>query len=158
MPIQNIADISLEDIQSLIENSVLEGKDIEYKRQLPGNNDRDKIRFLATITSFANTNGGDVYYGLEESEGRPISANGFPSTNIDQDTLRIEQIIRNGVEPSIPNVQIHNVPVDENNFITVIRVHKSWSSPHRVTLNNHSKFYGRNSAGKYPLDVNELRT
>jgi hypothetical protein len=29
--------------------------------------------------------------------------------------------------------------------------------PHRVVFQGHDKFYGRNSAGKYPLDVNELR-
>jgi len=158
MSIQNIDDITLEDIQILKDNQVPEGKNIEYKRQLPGNNDRDKIRFLATISSFANTSGGDIYYGIEEREGKPFSTNGFHSRNIDQDTLRLEQIIRNGIEPSIPDLQIHTIPVDDDNFITTIRVNKSWSSPHRVTLNNHAKFYGRNSAGKYPLDVNELRT
>jgi len=29
--------------------------------------------------------------------------------------------------------------------------------PHRVIFKGHDKFYGRNSAGKYPLDVSELR-
>ena len=29
--------------------------------------------------------------------------------------------------------------------------------PHRVIFKGHDKFYGRSSAGKYPLDVSELR-
>jgi hypothetical protein len=33
---------------------------------------------------------------------------------------------------------------------------RSWIAPHRVKAND--KFYGRNSKGKYPLDVSELRT
>jgi hypothetical protein len=36
-----------------------------------------------------------------------------------------------------------------------VRVPRSWIAPHRVKKND--KFYGRNSAGKYPLDVGELR-
>jgi hypothetical protein len=34
-------------------------------------------------------------------------------------------------------------------------VQQSWLAPHRVNKND--KFYGRNSGGKYPLDVGELR-
>jgi hypothetical protein len=39
----------------------------------------------------------------------------------------------------------------------VFRLPRSWALPHRVILGGHDKFYGRNMAGKYPLDVPELR-
>ncbi|MCK4822677.1 hypothetical protein KA005_43340, partial [bacterium] len=42
-------------------------------------------------------------------------------------------------------------------YVIIIRVKRSWNAPHRITFKDHSKFYGRNSAGKYPLDVSELR-
>ncbi|MFH7325275.1 helix-turn-helix domain-containing protein [Desulfurivibrio sp. C05AmB] len=122
------------------------------------NSDRDKIRFLSTVSSFANSSGGDIVYGIQEAEGKPVSANGVNVKNIDQEKLRLEQLIRNGIEPSIPNVQIHTIHIAEDRYIVVIRPHKSWSSPHRVSLNDHSKFYGRNSAGRYPFDVGELKT
>jgi hypothetical protein len=38
-----------------------------------------------------------------------------------------------------------------------LRIGKSWNSPHRVNFKDHGKFYKRNSAGKYPMDVSELR-
>lgn len=39
-----------------------------------------------------------------------------------------------------------------------MRVERSWIGPHRVVFKGHDKFYSRNSAGKYPLDVSELRS
>ncbi len=41
--------------------------------------------------------------------------------------------------------------------ILVVRSPRSWIAPHRVTFRDHAKFYGRSSAGKYPLDTTELR-
>ncbi|MCD6594362.1 ATP-binding protein, partial [bacterium] len=63
---KNIDQISEEDLQALIDNSVLEGKTIEYKQSLPGNSDSDKKEFLADISSFANASGGDLIYGILE--------------------------------------------------------------------------------------------
>jgi len=42
--------------------------------------------------------------------------------------------------------------------IIIMRIPKSWISPHMVAYRDHSRFYARNSAGKYILDVQELRT
>ncbi len=155
---KNINDITIENIEALKINGVSEGKTIEYKSQLPGNPNTDKIRFLATVSSFANTNGGDIIYGIKESAGKPSSINGVIIPNLDQEKLRLEQIIRNGIEPSIPSVQLHEINLKNNSYILIIRILKSWNAPHRVTLNKHSKFYGRNSAGRYELDVSELKT
>ncbi|MHB1016068.1 MAG: AlbA family DNA-binding domain-containing protein [Desulfurivibrionaceae bacterium] len=155
---QNVADISLVEIQNLIANGICEGKHIEYKSELPGNSDSDKIKFLAAVSSFANSSGGDIIYGIKEERGKPISADGVIVDNIDQEKLRLEQIIRNGIEPSIPNINIQTLHIENDRYIVVIRPHKSWNSPHRVSLKGHSKFYGRNSAGRYPFDVSELKS
>jgi hypothetical protein len=42
--------------------------------------------------------------------------------------------------------------------ILVIRVDRGWIAPYRVIFQGHDKFYARTTAGKYPLDVDELRT
>jgi hypothetical protein len=34
---------------------------------------------------------------------------------------------------------------------------RSWAAPHMLTFRGHSRFYSRTSAGKYPLDVSEIR-
>ncbi|GAJ18756.1 unnamed protein product, partial [marine sediment metagenome] len=63
---KNVNEITKDDLQALIDNSVLEGKTIEYKQSLPGNSDSDKKEFLADICSFSNTSGGDLIYGITE--------------------------------------------------------------------------------------------
>lgn len=63
--------IVLEDIQGLIDNQVGETKTIEYKRDIPGNSDGDKVSFLRAVSSIANTAGGDVLYGVEALDGIP---------------------------------------------------------------------------------------
>ena len=63
-----LTDIQLVDIESLVTNQVREMKTLDFKRDLPGPSDTEKVRFLANVSSFANTNGGDLIFGVEESE------------------------------------------------------------------------------------------
>ena len=145
------------DLEDLILNQTSEGKKIEYKKTIFGNKDSDKKEFLADVSSFANTMGGDIIYGLEEVDGIPKTITGLKETNVDALKLRIESIIQNGVRPRIPNIKVHDVKCSSGTVI-IIRIPRSWASPHMVTFGNHSKFFSRNSAGKYQLDVDELRT
>ena len=149
--------ISLTDIELLIKNEVREGRTLEYKLDLPHEGESQKIPFLAEVSGFANTVGGDLLFGIEESAGIPTSIYGISSDNIDQEILRLENAIRTGIEPRIAEVALKTIKTLENKYLLIVRVKKSWNSPHRVTFKDHSKFYGRNSAGKYPLDVTELR-
>lgn len=56
--------ITEEDLQALIINGVAEGRTIDYRSDLPGNSDGDKKELLADVSSFANTGGGDLVFGM----------------------------------------------------------------------------------------------
>jgi len=146
------------DLQDLIASKVMEGKTIEYKVALPGNADQDKIRFLRAVTSFANTAGGDLIYGIDATSGVPTSIPGLTGINEDQERLRLENLCRDGLQERIRNLQFGFIALATGASALVIRVPKSWNAPHRVVLNNHGHFYARNSGGAYPLDVPELRS
>ena len=148
--------IDLDDLNNLVQNAVTEGKTIEYKDKLPGNSDFDRKEFLADISSFANTSGGDLIFGITTDQGVPKSLSGVIATNIDAEKLKYEEIIRNGLEPRI-SFFIHTVTVNPQKIVFIFRINKSWIGPHRVIFKGHDKFYARNSAGKYSLDTNELR-
>ena len=151
-----IKDVDVTALQALITNEVREGKTIEYKLKMPGSADSDVVPLLATVSSFANTGGGDLLIGVEAVDGVPQQLPGLEIDNLDKDTLRIEQLIRGNIEPRIPRVEIHPISISDGRWVWVIRVFTSWIAPHRVSKN--SKFYARNSAGRYELDVGELRT
>lgn len=156
---RRIEDITEVDLQSLIDNKVLEGKTIDYKKELPNNSDSSKKEFLADVTSFANTSGGDLIFGIEQDNqtGEPKSPTGIATENIDREKTRLDDIIRSGVDPRISSIAIKPIPLSDSRYAILIRIPKSWISPHRVIFGGHAKFYARNSSGKYEMDVDELR-
>lgn len=144
-------------LASLVNNQVGERRDLEFKRDLPGQ-EPDNIReFLADVTSLANSNGGDLIFGIEEAEGVAAGLPGVAIGNADDEILRLEQIIRTNVDPRLIGIRTHYVPFAAGNGALVIRVPRGLQPPHRVTYRNSGKFYSRTSRGKYELDVHELR-
>jgi hypothetical protein len=153
-------DIEFSDLEILLNTPIPEGKTIEYKELIPSNADSDKVKFLAGVCAFANTIGGDFIIGIKAKDGIPVDLSGLKLSDADLDAeiLRLEQMLQNSIEPRLPSFRIKDdikSPTGER-FILVRVANTSWIAPHKVKVNE--KFYGRNSKGKYPLDVSELRT
>jgi hypothetical protein len=151
-------------LESLRSDGVQEGRQlVEYKEALPGNSDDDKREFLSDVTSFANAAGGDLIFGVRERReaGRPTAEiealAGLPGLNVDAERLRLEALIRDGIAPRMPLVSFHKISRDPEPPCFLLRVPRSWVGLHMVTYKNYSRFYSRTSAGKYQLDVHEIR-
>jgi hypothetical protein len=153
-----LSKITEADLQRLITSSASESNSIEYKERLTLNTDPEKKEILKDLSAFANSSGGDILFGVKAEKGIPKQLVGIEIDNKDSMTLRIEDILRYGMQPRIPNVKIHFVPLQNNRSVLIIRVPKSWLSPHRVVFNKNNEFYLRLSAGSYPMDVDQLRT
>ncbi len=155
-PLESITE---DDLKQLIENQVLEKKRLDYKLMLPTNADVDKKEFLGDVSSFANSSGGDLIYGISQdnSSGLPRDIVGLDSGNVDREILRLESIIRDGVEPRIPSISVQPIRLTNSKTVLILRVQKSWVSPHRIRFKGDHRFYARSSNGKYELDVGELR-
>ena len=150
--------ITEEDLQALISEPVAEGKTIDYKQALPDNTRGSKREFLADVTSFANAAGGHLVFGMKERGGIPIELSGLDIENIEAECLRLENLIRDCVEPRLPSLAIRAVPLESSKTSIVIFIPRSWTPPHVVNYEKHWRFYSRNSSGKYPLDVSEVRS
>ena len=146
-----------DDIVALLKNKVAERRTLEYKAEVPGGTDADTREFLADASSFANTAGGYIVFGIQEAEGVPVSIRGLRNLEADEETLRLEAKIRTGVTPRIPAVRTKKIELANGHSVIVLKIPQSWSRPHMVTFKNASRFYARASNGKYQLDVTQIR-
>jgi hypothetical protein len=153
----NFDDISEADLTGLIETGVAEGPTLEYKGAPYGRSDADVKECLKDVSALANANGGHLVIGLEEKDG--VAANLSPITTVDADSeiLRLENLLRDGIEPRIVGIRMKSVPISTGGFAIVIRVPRSWNPPHRVSARNTNRFYIRDSAGAHEVSVEELR-
>jgi hypothetical protein len=154
IPIDRITQAHL---QALIDTQAPESRSIEYKRQIYGDAHSDRSEFLADISSFANSNGGDIVIGMEAAKGVPT---GITPINVDVDgeKLRLEQIARDGLRPRITDLAIVSIPIQPSGgSALIIRIPRSFNTPHRVIRQGTNRFWSRSSAGKFEPDVDELR-
>ena len=144
-------------LQQLIDGRASESRDIEYKRESYGNADRDHGEFLADISSFANTTGGDIILGMSAEAGIPTA---FSPLGIDADAevLRLDNLARSGLQPRIFGFAARAIPIGTGSVI-VLRIPRSYNLPHRIVRqgSGHHRFWARSSAGKYEPNVDELR-
>ena len=71
MLLKNLADVSLQDIQTLCDDQALESRFLDFKAEPIGGSDRDKREFLADVCAFANASGGDLILGVMTKDGAP---------------------------------------------------------------------------------------
>src|SRR5258708_13551773 len=161
---KSLESITEQDIQELINSQFnaqkAERRTVEYKQALPGGTDDNKKEFLADVSSFANAAGRDLLFGIEEQAGIPTKLAGVQLADVDAQKLRLENMLRDGIAPRLPRADIHPVSLSSNpgHYVLLLRIQKSWLSPHRVIFKDHGHFYSRNSVRKYRLDDTELPT
>src|SRR3954470_15985012 len=154
---QRLDELSFTTIEALVAAGLREGRTLDFKRDPVGGRDEDKPEFLADVSAFANTAGGDLLFGVEESGGEATAAPGVALDDPDAEIRRLDGVLRAGLDPRLPTVDLRWLPGPNGRGFLIVRVPRSFLAPHRVVFRDHAKFYGRNSAGKHPLDVAELR-
>ncbi len=82
-----LTEIDENDLHVLIDDKVAERKTIEYKRDLPRNSYKDRKEFLADVSSFANTVGGYLIYGIDAKQGIPVDLCGVEIASVDDFTV-----------------------------------------------------------------------
>lgn len=151
-----LSEITENDLRTLISDQAVEDRTLDFKQCLPGNTDADKKEFLADVSSFANSAGGFIIYGLAECEGH---ASGLPGCLGVSDTeqTRLVSLIHAGIAPHIPGIDSQKVPLSNGNWCMILYIPRSWASPHMVSFGGPSRFCARHSNGKQWLDVEDIR-
>ncbi|MEM9046795.1 MAG: ATP-binding protein, partial [Pseudomonadota bacterium] len=152
-----IDQLTLADIESLVEQTTPEGRSLEFKRDLYGGSDKDKKEAAADISAMANGSGGTLIIGIAEKNGAAHELVGVKSSNPDDLILKIEGSLRSSLEPILQGVRIKWIPMSETRGVLVIGIPRSWAGPHRVIASKDRNFYIRDENGKHPMTVEELR-
>lgn len=153
-PLDKIAEA---DLARLIEDGTSESLNTEYKREWSLSTNDGKKELLLDIASFANTDGGDIIYGIEADAGIPKRLVSLSSFDADAEQIRVTQLLANWTEPRVSGVDFRAVSVASGGCAFVIRIPRSWSGPHMVTYNGVNRFVGRSSASKFSLNVDQIR-
>lgn len=143
-------DIKQEDLELLIQNMIEESIHLDYKDPQALNNNAEVAK---DISSFANSDGGNIIYGIFEDRHKPSKI--IP---INEEGLRekIDQIAQNGIDPPL-NIKIW--PVDVNvegkiGQVFVIFVPKRYPYLHYAKKNN--RFYKRTNFTSTPMSRYEI--
>ena len=160
MPIEKTDFDSIEerDLQELVDAQVPEGLRLEFKLTNYGKTDSEKRELLKDVSALANSHGGHLVIGIEETEGVATNVIGI-GVDIDADAeiLRMEQILRNAIDPPISGVRIRPIPLAVGRKALLLRIPRSWNPPHRVTAQGINRFFIRHSAGVHEPSIEELR-
>lgn len=156
------SDLEKLDIETLIELGLPENRNLEFKEKLPDNNDSAKKEFLADVSSFANSGGGLILYGIGENREANVKIGtpkyvGLKNIAGETERTRLDQIIRLGFQPPIPGIQIKEITGFEHGPVMAISIPQSWNAPHMVSFRDSSRFFSRSNTGKFQMDHTEIR-
>lgn len=148
-------------VLSLVENQVEESLHLDYKAcGALQKTDRAKEEISKDVSSFANSDGGVIIYGVVEGKGDrkhlPERVDiGFNPSDISKEWL--ESIILSKINRRLDGVRVFPVELKSQNpghFIYVVQIPQSKQSPHMAS---DKRFYKRFNFSAIPMEEYEIR-
>lgn len=154
-----ITSFSAADLDALVTERTEESRHLDFKRELPQQwTDEKKRELCADVSSFANTGGGYLFFGVDENSGVASAVPGLQEDiDIDKSIVQLEQIIRTGIDPRLGGIVTYHIPTSKGKGVIAVHVPRSWRAPHLVKHGDSFRMYARTSRGKQPLDAQEIR-
>ncbi len=149
-------------IDSWVRTKTPESIFIDYKRELRFNNEKEKINLGKDISSFANTKGGCLLYGVDEDkhskDSAPVPKEYYGIDKIERDLIDIENILNSIISPPLPELRIRRIPLEHNvgKFVYLIWHPKSWIAPHMVSGFKNNRYYKRGNFQSEPMEEHEV--
>lgn len=154
---KSLQDVTSEDFDELCSSRTPESRFLEFKRDLPGPKDKDRFEFVKDVSAFANADGGDLIYGIEEQDGSALSIAAIKDVGPDAVELRLRQILDAALEPRLNQLQIQCVPVSDG-LVVIVRVPSNANGPFRVIQNSNSRFVIRDVNYVRDMTFSEIRS
>ena len=144
--------VKREDLELLIQQEVQESLHLDYKRSASLSKSGQK-EIPKDVSAFANSDGGMIIYGIEESGHLPVRIDeGIPNSVVTREW--IEQTILSNIAPRIEGIQIQQIPLDPSNSAYCINIPKSYRAPHQERKNK--RYYKRFNFNSVPMEDYEI--
>lgn len=147
-----------EDLQRLCDERVPENQRLDYKRELKLEPPRERRELLKDITSLANSHGGVIIYGIEESKHADLGAIAtslFPLT----DALLVDianRVIRAHISPAV-EYYLYTITAAAGGYYLLAHVPQSIMRPHGITWDKRLDYYIRRNQDNFPMTEPEVR-
>jgi hypothetical protein len=157
MLLEDLGQVTAEYLQRLCNDRCPESETLDFKRELPGNSDKEKHELLKDVCALANASGGDLVYCIEEDGGAATSI--VPATSEPEDAAkrRLAQILDAGLEPRVAGISFKHIDV-AGGYALIVRVPTSYDGPHCVRINSNRRFVTRNGTGTSDMTFEQIRS
>jgi len=128
---QDLHLLSQVDLEELVEKKITEGWYIEYKSRIPvsSGGSLDNLKICKTISSFANTEGGWIFWGVECENNAASELCGIDISGFRNFQDQVSQIISSNITPR-PIYHFKEIPLSNGLIIFTILVEPSPSPPY----------------------------
>jgi len=143
------------DLDALHSGNIKESISLEYKASssVDKRDDNKKIEMARDISAFANSDGGQIVYGMTEKDHEPAALDQGVDGKIYPE-LWFEQVLQQHVTPPIPGLRIRHVPLTKPMVAIVIDVPATKGDPHQVS---DGRYYRRHNYNRLIMDHYEVR-
>ena len=146
---------SVDDINGLIEINAEESINLEFKSaESLGIQNGRKNELAKDVSAFANSDGGIIVYGINESNHKAESISYVDGNTITKEWL--EQVLNTRINRKVPKLKIHPIRFEDQISQTVylIKIPQSGHAPHMC---HDKRFYKRYNFESTPIEEYELR-
>ena len=142
---------SLEDISVLLHSDEWRESDVhDYKSEWKRPDDELK----KDICSFANHEGGIIFFGIKESNGIATELCGIDNLGEDEFELMLSNSLSNCIEPVKPSFSIQVIPFDNGKCILVLEIKEGYNKPY--CNKNDKRFFIRGNVGKVAMTYMQI--
>lgn len=152
-------------IQHLVTDECPESMTLEYKAEQSFNN-RARLEIAKDVSSFANTRGGTIIYGIPEKrvsedgvEEEAIPAREYGIQPIADFEIRLENAVTDVIYPHLPDLWIRRVTLSRrpDHVVYVVWHPESWLGPHMVQASGEQGYYKRGLRRTIKMTEPEIR-
>lgn len=155
IPFQELTEFAPADIQALIDDGVEESIHLDFKAAPAlDKNEKKKEEIAKDVSSFANSDGGIIVYGIAEKNHCADSLSFIDGNAFTKEWL--EQVINSKINKKIEGVQIFPVRFDNDvaKTVYVVKIPRSSSAPH---MSSDNRYYRRYNFNSVPMEEYEVR-